>query len=125
VPNEAIGRECEGFRMQARDGRRDDLRGLWPAFENLQRRKSREWIRAVVRRALWGIEGCAWSGFWERMRSSRPAGEVARRARTISMLLGRSNQCRSSGIWQSKFRIRASAVAAGREPARKTGSFAA
>ena len=36
---------CEGFRMPACDGHRGDLRGLGPAFENLQRRRSREGVR--------------------------------------------------------------------------------
>jgi hypothetical protein len=38
-------RLCEGFRMPADDGRGSELRGLGPAFENLQGRKSREGIR--------------------------------------------------------------------------------
>ena len=38
-------RFCEGFRMPADDGRGSELRGLGPAFENLQGRKSREGIR--------------------------------------------------------------------------------
>jgi hypothetical protein len=38
-------RFCEGFRMPADDGRLGALRGLGPAFENVQRRKSREAMR--------------------------------------------------------------------------------
>jgi hypothetical protein len=37
--------------MPADDGRRGELRGLGPAFENLQGRKSREGIREAVPRA--------------------------------------------------------------------------
>src|SRR5450759_3230632 len=41
----AFVRYCEGFRMPADDGRGSELRGLGPAFENLQGRKSREAMR--------------------------------------------------------------------------------
>ena len=40
------------------------------AFENLQGRKSREWIRVAVPHALWRFGRCTWGGGWELLGSS-------------------------------------------------------
>jgi hypothetical protein len=82
----AFVRYCEGFRMPADDGRRREHRGLGPAFENLQGRKSREWIREAVPRALWRFGCCAWGSGWEPMGLSSPVDENGRRARPVSAM---------------------------------------
>jgi len=56
--------------MPADDGRRRELRGWGSAFENLQGRKSREWIRVAVPHALWRFGRCTWGGGWELLGSS-------------------------------------------------------
>ena len=79
---------CEGFRMPARDGRRRELCGLWPAFANLQRRKSREGIRKAVPRGLWRFGFCGWDCRREPMGLSSTVDANDTRERGVSVILG-------------------------------------
>jgi len=72
--------------MPADDGRRRELRGWGPAFENLQGRKSREWIREAVPRALWRFGCCPWGSGWEPMGLSSTVDENGRRERPVSVM---------------------------------------
>ena len=78
--------------MPARDGRRGELGGWGPAFENLQRRKSREGIREAVLRALWRFGRGTLSGRWEPMGLSRTVGEIDTRERPVSVILAYRNR---------------------------------
>ena len=96
--------------MPVRDGRRRELGGLWPASENLQRRKSRERIRKAVPRALWRFGFCAWDGRSEPMGLSSTVDANDTRERGVSVILACSNRRRSTDVLQSKCRLRARAM---------------
>jgi hypothetical protein len=55
--------------MPADDELRGELRGWWPAVENLQGRKSREGITQATR-ALWRFGRCTWGAGSARLGSS-------------------------------------------------------
>jgi hypothetical protein len=71
--------------MPVRDGRHRELGGLWPAFENLQRRKSRKRIRKAVPRALWRFGFCAWDSRSEPMGLSSTVDANDTRERGVSV----------------------------------------
>ena len=90
--------------MPASDGRGDDLRGLWPAFENLQRRKSREGYCGVALRsmAIWLLRVV------RPMRADGVSGTVDEDDggdRPVSVMLRCSHRGGSTEVSQSKCRL--------------------